>query len=334
MTKKVALIGYGYWGPNLLRNLFDTPDCIVAYCCDQDENKLNLINSRYPSVQTTKDVNDVLKDKTVDGIAIATPTKSHFFLIKAALQSNKDVLVEKPMTLTFKEAKKIAGIAKKKKRVLMVDHTFLFNDAVIKIKDIIDKGEIGNVLYIDSVRVNLGLFQKDSNVIFDLATHDFSITNYLLDSSPKSIFAHAETHFGRQEDVAYIHAEYPKKITVHVHISWLSPAKIRRMLIVGTKKMIVYDDIEPTEKIRVYDKGIIFQKDSKAVEQLKIGYRSGDIWLPKIDIVEPLGVLTNAFVKAIGTRNVEKSSGEFGANIVNILETATNSARTGRRISI
>ncbi|MBI4058786.1 Gfo/Idh/MocA family oxidoreductase [Candidatus Microgenomates bacterium] len=332
MDKRVALVGYGYWGPNLLRNLFDNSGCEVVYCCDKDQNKLKAVKKRYPSIEVTTDFDQVVKDSTIHGIVLATPTITHFPLAKKAAEHGKDVLIEKPMTLDCSHAWQLVKVARKHKRILMVDHTFLFNDAVTRIKEIIDGKELGDILYIDSVRVNLGLFQKDSNVIFDLATHDFSIINYLLGAHPKSVYAHGRVHFGQHEDVAYVFAEYLKNISASVHISWLSPAKIRRMLIVGTKKMIVYDDIEPTEKVRIYDKGVIIPKKLRELEDAKIGYRTGDVWLPKVNVVEPLSLLVQDFLNAIETRKEPKSSGTFGAQIVEILESATKSARTGRKV--
>lgn len=334
MSKRIALVGHGYWGPNLLRNLIAVDECEVIYCCDKDGSKLQKIHKTYPGITLTTDIEVVLNDSLVDAIVLATPTTTHFPLAKKILERGKDILIEKPMTTTANEAKSLVNIAKKNKKIIMVDHTFLFNDAVLKIKELTTKGEIGDILYIDSVRVNLGLFQKDVNVIFDLATHDFSIINYLLGSAPINVQAHTHTHFGNHENIAYIFSEYPRGVATHVHVSWLSPAKIRQMLIVGSKKMIVYDDIEPTEKIRVYDKGIVIERDSREIEQMKIGYRSGDVWLPKIDIVEPLFLLVKEFINSIHTRKTPKSDGVFGAQVVEILEKATQSAREKKKVVI
>lgn len=334
MSKRIALIGYGYWGPNLLRNLVSDEECEVLYVCDKDQSKLQKVHRNYPGITLTTDFELVVNDPRIDAVVVATPTSTHFQLAKQAILLGKDVLIEKPMTLSSNEANQLAEIAKKNSRIVMVDHTFLFNDAVLKIKELIKNGEIGDILYIDSVRVNLGLFQRDVNVIFDLATHDFSIINFLLDSSPVSVHAHANTHYGGNENVAYIFAEYPKGITTHVHVSWLSPAKIRRMLIVGSKKMIVYDDIEPTEKIRIYDKGVVMEKTPDDVLQMKIGYRSGDVWLPKIDIFEPLSLLIREFIKSTNTRKLPKSGVEFSAQVVEVLEKSTQSARERKKIMI
>lgn len=332
MNKRVALIGYGYWGPNLLRNLISNELCEVLYCCDRDPKKLDSVRRNYPGITLATDPEILFNDGGVEAIVLAVPTALHFPIAKRALEAGKDILIEKPMTLSYLEAKQLVDLATKNKKIIMIDHTFLFNDAVMKIKDLIKSGEIGDILYIDSVRVNLGIFQKDVNVIFDLAAHDFSIINFLLESSPTSVQAHANTHYGGNENVAYVFAEYPRGITTHVHVSWLSPAKIRQMLIVGSKKMIVYDDIEPTEKIRVYDKGVVMEKTESEVEQMKLGYRSGDVWLPKVNVVEPLSLLINDFVDSTVSRRQPKSNGEFGMQVVEVLEKATQSSREMRKI--
>lgn len=338
--KKVGLIGYGYWGPNLLRNLFDTPNCEVVYCCDLSLERLNLAKKRFPSLKITTDIEEVLNDPLIDAAIVATPTKTHLSLAEKFLQKNKHVLIEKPFTQNFQEAQHLVNLAKKKKKLIMVDHTFLFNDAVLKIKELIDKGELGNILYIDAVRANLGLFQSDVNAIFDLASHDFSIIQFLLKSKPKSIKATGASHYNKQEDVAYITTEYPNNIMTHVHVSWLSPLKVRRMTIVGTKKMIVYDDTEPAEKIRVYDKGVVMTTDKVVAEQIKIGYRSGDAWLPKINFYEPLSLLLSTFIKGMDGKNKPspsgekevKSSGKFALDVMEILEAATKSLRTDQKV--
>ncbi len=333
--KRLALIGYGYWGPNILRNLFDTPNTEVVYLADLSKDRLNLAKKRYPSIKTTENIDLILNDPSIDGVIIATPTKTHFSLGQKFLNLGKNILIEKPMTQNLEEAINLVRLSKKKKKLLMVDHTFLFNDAVIKIKDLIDKGELGNILYIDSVRANLGLFQTDVNVIYDLASHDFSIIQYFLESKPKSIKATGASHYSKQEDVAYISAKYPNNIMAHVHVSWLSPLKIRRMMIIGTKKMIVYDDTETAEKIRVYDKGIIMDLNSALAEQIKIGYRSGDAWLPKVNIIEPLSLMLEEFVRGIEKKKGEvKSSGNFALSVMETLDGATKSVRTGRKVNL
>lgn len=333
--KRVALIGYGYWGPNLLRNLFDTKNCKVVYCCDLSRELLKKAKKRYPSIIITTDLDRIINDPKIDGIVIATSTKFHFPIAKKALLAGKDVLIEKPMTMNVAEAKTLVDLAKRKKRILMVDHTFLFNPAVLKIKELIDKNKLGKILYIDSVRINLGLFRPDVNVVFDLATHDFSIINFLLGSKPKAIKATGKTHFNKNEAVAYITADYPKNIMAHIHISWLSPLKIKQMLIIGSKRMVVYNDDEVAGKIRVYDKGVLMkQPDGLMKEQAIINYRSGDVWLPKLDIIESLSLLIDTFIKAITDRQNPKSNGDFALEIMEILEASNKSIRIGRKVSL
>lgn len=333
MSKQLALVGYGYWGPNLLRNFFDTPDCEVVYCCDKDLSKLKLIRKRFPSVITTTSYEEILADKDINAIVIATPTKFHFELAKQALEADKDVLIEKPMTLTSKESKTLVNLSKKKKRILMVDHTFLYNPAVIKIKEIINSGELGEILYIDSTRANLGLFQKDSNVIFDLGSHDFAIFDYLLGKKPKIIQAYGKAHVNQQEDVCHVMTEYEDNVFTHLHVSWLSPLKVRTMTIVGTKKMLVYDDITPAEKISIYEKAVSLVPDlSKKLEQLDISYRSGDVFLPNIKNTEALALMARDFISSIENRKEPLSNGRLGMQVVELLEKSTESLRSGQKV--
>lgn len=328
MTKDLALIGLGYWGPNLLRNFINIPHCSIRYCCDSDASRLQEVKRKFPHILTTTDFGEILRDESIDAVILATPTRTHFDLGVAALKAGKDVLIEKPMAQSFRQAKELVQLAKKRNKILMVDHTFLFNPAVIKIKELIDKGEIGKILYIDSTRTNLGLFQKDINVIFDLAAHDFSIIQFILETQPKQVSAMGKAHFNSQVEVAHITAVYPDDIFAHIHVSWLSPVKVRRMFITGSKKMIVYDeDSTPAEKVKVYDKGVILDNSVDNIEQIKIGYRTGDVWLPKIDIVEPLSLMAQNFVDAISSRRVSRSDALFSSEIINILETASNSLK-------
>lgn len=324
MTHDIALVGYGYWGPNLLRTLINISGCTVRYCCDIDPKVLQEVKRRYPHVLTTTDFNEIISNPTIDGVVLATPTKSHFDLAQKAIIAGKDVLLEKPLASTSQEAWKLVALAQKNRKILMVDNILLFNPAVLKIKELIDKGEIGEILYIDSARTNLGLFQKDSNVIFDLASHEFSIIQFILGDKPISISVTGKSHVNKQVDVAYITAKYPKNILAHVHVTWLSPLKVRRMSIIGSKKMIVYDDNESAEKLRVYDKGITQGKINNGQTQVNIGYRFGDVWLPNIEITDPLTNLAQNFINAITTRSVVRSGGKFSAEIVEILESATN----------
>lgn len=323
MTCDIAIVGLGYWGPNPLKAFLNVPGCAIRYCCDLNADRFQEVKRKFPHILTTTDFNKILSDPTINAVVLATPTQSHFTLAKKALNAGKDVLIEKPMTSSSKEAWELVALAKKNKRVLMVDNILLFNPAVLKIKDLIDSGEIGDILYIDSTRTNLGLFQKDINVIFDLASHEFSLLQFILKGTPVIVSVTGKSHIGKQIDVAYITAQYAKAILAHVHVTWLSPLKIRRMLIIGSKKMIVYDDNEPAEKIRVYDKSITTRKARDNQKQIQIGYRVGDVWLPNIEIADPLTLLAQSFINAISTRIVERSDGKFSAEIVEILESAT-----------
>lgn len=333
--QKIALVGYGYWGPNLLRNFFETPNCEVLYCCDSDISKLKIVRKRFPSIITTTDYREVLSDPEISAVVIATPTRFHFPLAKDALEAGKDVLIEKPMTLNLLEAKKLVAIASKKKRILMVDHTFLYNEAVRKIKEIVDSGNLGDILYIDSVRANLGLFQNDSNVIFDLATHDFSIISYLLNKKPLSVQAYGKSHVNKQEDVAHVISEYQGGMFAHLHVSWLSPLKVRTMSIIGTKRMLIYNDVNPSEKICVYEKGVSIEGGlTKKLEEQKISYRSGDAFLPNIKSTEALSLMASDFINSISKRSEPLSGGKLGASVVELLEKSTESLRTGKKIRL
>jgi len=323
MTFDIAIVGLGYWGPNALRTFMNTSGCRVRYCCDLNPKRLQEVKKQFPHVITTTDFDEVLSDFSIDGVVLATPTATHFELTKKAIMAGKDVLVEKPMTDDSKKAWKLVTLAEKHKRIIMVDHVLLFSPAVLKIKELIDRGEIGDILYIDTARTNLGMFQQDSNVIFDLATHEFSMVQYFLKNKPKIISVTGKSHFSKQPDVIYISAKYPKDILVHVHVSWLSPLKMRRMVIVGSKKMIVYDDNETSEKIKVYDKGVTQEKSADDKHQIKINYRAGDIWIPNINQVDPLSLMAQHFINSIQSRKVEKSDGKLGAEITEILENAT-----------
>lgn len=323
MIRGIAIVGLGYWGPNLLRSFLNIPGSPVRYCCDLKTEVLQEVKRRFPHILTTTDFNEIISNPTIDAVVLATPTKTHFTLAKKAINAGKDVLIEKPMARNSKEAWQLVQLAEKNKRILMVDNVLLFNPAVLKIQELIDRGEVGKILYIDSTRTNLGLFQKDINVIFDLASHEFSIIQFILKDMPRTISITGKSHVNKEIDVAYITAEYPKNILAHVHVTWLSPLKVRRMLIVGSKKMILYDDNEPSEKVRVYDKGIIKEKSPNSQGQLKIGYRVGDVWSPNIEIADPLTLLAQSFIDAVSTRRVVRSGGKFSAEIIEILESAT-----------
>lgn len=325
---RIGVIGYGYWGPNIVRNVARFPGTSISWICDMREEMLLEIPRLYPTIKTTKNAEDIFDDSDTDAVIIATPPSTHFSLAVSALKSGKHVLIEKPMTQTSEEAKKLIALAKAKHKTLMVDHTYIYTSAVQKLYDIIHSGELGKVVAIDCVRTNLGLLQQSTNVIYDLAAHDISILDYLLSSTPLNINASGimQKELG-QESVAYISATYPKNIFVHMHVSWLSPVKIRRIVIIGTKKMVMYDDIESSEKIKIYDKGVSFTKEPKHAYQLRVGYRNGDVVAPTLHIEEGLYGVIHEFIDSISRKRPPLTDGAMGFRVVRSLETATKSIR-------
>lgn len=334
----VGLVGYGYWGPNLARNFSNHPGCILSGICEPNQSRAELARRQYPGSLVTSDYQELLQIQEIDAILIATPVGSHFELAHAALMAGKDIFVEKPFTATLSEAEKLIGIAKEKSRIIAVDHTFLFTGAVQKIKETIRSGALGDLLYIDSVRINLGLFQHDVNVIWDLAPHDISIIDYLIDLDPVAVTALGISHTcSGLEDIAYVHIEYPGQLIVHLHLNWLAPAKIRRMLIGGSEKMIIYDDIEPSEKVKIYDKGIVVrnEQDVNSVHKIIVDYRTGDMAAPKLDNIEALHAEADHFISCVCDRTQPLVNGQAGLRVVRILEATQKSIRSnGRRIEI
>jgi predicted dehydrogenase len=328
---KIAVIGVGYWGPNLIRNFYQLPDVQVSFVCDLDESKMDNIKKFYPAIQVTTNYLDVVKNKEIDALCVATPLAAHHQIAQKALLNGKHVLVEKPLASNSKEAKELIQLAEKKKKILMVDHTFIFTGAVQKIKELIDKGEIGKINYFDSERINLGLIRPDSNVIWDLAPHDFSIMDYLFKEEPEYISAVASKHFSSGlEEMAHITLVYKNNLIGHVHLSWLSPVKLRKILIGGSKKMILYDDVEPTEKIRIYDKGIDI--DSSEITPFNPLYRSGDVLIPKLDQTEALKKVAEHFLDCIKKNKKPLTNGEAGLRVVKMLEATQQSIKKGGRL--
>lgn len=324
---KMGVIGYGYWGPNLVRNFSDCGKAVVTAVSDTRPERLELVARRYPGVQTTTDVRELVANPDVDAVAIATPVSSHYELALQALQAGKHVLVEKPFTATVAEGERLIEEAEKRNLTLMVDHTFLYTPAVRKIKELVDQGELGPLFYYDSVRVNLGLFQHDVNVIWDLAVHDLSIMDFVLESPARAVSATGMAHVdGQPEDVAYLTCYFPNKLIAHFHVNWLAPVKVRRTLIGGGKKMIVYDDLEPSEKVKVYDKGITVNEPEGAY-QLMVGYRSGDMWAPRLDTTEALRTEALHFIECVETGKRPLTDGQAGLRVVRILEAATESLK-------
>jgi len=321
-----SVIGYGYWGPNIVRNLIQNPQFQVSIICDTDKKKLDGLKKIHPFIKTTQNPNDIFSDKNISAVCIATPISTHFSLAKKALLSDKHVFIEKPLTNLASSAQELATLAKKNNRVLMVDHTFLYTSAISIIKSLIDKKALGQILYFDSMRTNLGLFQSDANVLWDLAVHDISIVQYLFAKKPISISAFGVSHTQNKiESLGFITLEYPHGAIAHINCSWSSPVKLRRMLIGGTKKMIVYDDVEPTEKVKIYDSSFKVKKNDK--NKMMVDYRIGDIHIPKIDLKEALSAAFEDFADAILTNKHTRSDGHFGADIVSLLSYADESLR-------
>ena len=327
---QIAVIGYGYWGPNIVRNFSRLEGVRVSWVVDINPKTLREIPLLYPTIRTTTRISDVLDDDATTAVVIVTPPDTHYALTSLCLKHGKHVLVEKPLTQTIAEGRALVTLAKKKKRILMVDHTFIYTPAVRYLYKLIRSGALGTLYYIDSVRTNLGLLQKNSNVVHDLAVHDFSIIDYLCGQIPKTVSATG--YFQKeikQETVAYVTATYPNNLFMHCHVSWMSPIKIRRMIFVGTRKMAIYDDMEPSEKIKIYDKGISFIKDPKQAQQLRVGYRNGDVVVPNIHIEEGLFGMAKEFVRCVTTHKKPLTDGLMGLRVVSCITKTTQSLRSG-----
>jgi predicted dehydrogenase len=325
----LGIIGYGYWGINLLRNFVATPNCRVTKVCDQRHERLAVAQRNFPSVGTTTHVQDLMQDPTLDAVVIATPVFLHYQLAKQALLAGKHVLVEKPLTASVTEAIELVELAARQRKILAVDHTFLFTGSVQKIKSLIETNELGSLQYFDSTRINLGLFQPDVNVIWDLAPHDISILNYLVPQRPQRVICTGQSHTqNRLENIAYLSVYYDCDFMAHFTCSWISPVKIRRILIGGDKKMCLYDDVEPTEKVKIYDTGFSVKTEEEK-HQLLVDYRTGDIYIPKISQKEALAEMAKDFVGAIMHNRKPLVDGEAGLAVVNILDAAQQSINQG-----
>lgn len=328
----IGVIGCGYWGPNLLRNFAENETAQLRWICDTDEMRLAAMGRRYPVARTTTDSKELINDGDLDAIAVVTPVATHFQIARDALLAGKHVLVEKPLTATVREAEELIALAKQNGRTLMVDHTFVYTGAIRRMKEIVKSGELGELLYFDSVRINLGLFQRDINVLWDLAPHDLSIMDYLIERQPLGLSALGSCHIEPGiENIAYMVMKFPDDFIAHFHFNWLAPVKIRRTLIAGARKMILYDDIEPTEKVRVYDKGVTTNRntDREANYQTLISYRTGDVWAPKLDATEALHYVVAEFIDSIRGARQPMTDGEAGLRVVRLLEAAQTSIKCG-----
>jgi predicted dehydrogenase len=332
----IGVIGYGYWGPNLVRNFAETPGLTMASVADLDQKRLDTVRKRYPGVKTTTRFQDLLEDPSIDAIAVATPVRTHFDLGMAVLKAGKHLWLEKPMTETSPQARKLVEEAEKRNRVLIVDHTFIYTGAVRKMAELIKGDDFGDVLYYDSTRINLGLFQRDVSVISDLAVHDFSILDYILGEQPVAVSAVGTNHFpGTPENLSYLTLFYDSGVIAHVNVNWLAPVKLRQILVGGSKKMIAYDDLESSEKIKVYDKGISFTDDPQQIYEMRVGYRTGDMWAPRLDATEALRVEGEHFVDCIENGKTPLTDGSLGLRVVELIEAATRSMNErGRSVEV
>ncbi|MEM9332397.1 MAG: Gfo/Idh/MocA family oxidoreductase [Pseudomonadota bacterium] len=332
----IAVVGFGYWGPNLVRNFRASPEFDVRFIVESKPNAQANARTRFPEVETSADYDAVLADDGVHAVAIATPTATHFPLAKAALEAGKHVLIEKPITSSAHEAQVLIAMAAERGLTLMVDHTFIYTSAVNLIREKIKSDELGELYYYDSTRINLGLFQADVNVLWDLAVHDVSILMYLIDKKPTKVSAHGIAHVnGHPENTAYMSLFYSDDFIAHINVNWLSPIKTRQTLIGGEKKMIVFNDLEPTEKVKIYENGINLNVDEETSDKLKIGYRLGDIHVPHLETTEALAVMAGHFASSIKEKSEPKTSGQMGLEIVEVLEAATQSMqRSGEPIEV
>ncbi len=322
----IGVIGYGYWGPNITRNFSSTDGIRVSMVCDKRPGALRAVQRDFPSVEVTTNFEDVLSSPKIDVVAIVTPVSSHFELAKRALENGKHVFVEKPFTDTVEHAEILIELAKMKNLTIMVDHTFLFTGAVRTAKELIQKDVLGKIFYYDSTRVNLGLFQHDVNVVWDLAPHDFSIMDYILDEKPAALTANGIAHVNNMEDMAYVTIYFQSNLIAHFNVNWLSPVKVRTTLIGGEKKMLVWNDVNPDEKIKIYDKGVNVE-NRETLYNLLVSYRSGDMWAPKVDPTEALKLECRHFVECIEQNKTPINDGEAGLRVVRLLEACNESLK-------
>jgi predicted dehydrogenase len=324
---RVGVIGYGYWGPNIVRNLNALEHCEVVAICDKSTTALKRAGRACPTAQLTTDLSDVLRSTSVDAVAVITPVWTHFELAKSALENGKHVFVEKPFTSTSQQAEELIELAACRHLQIMVDHTFVFSGSVRKIRELIDRGALGSLYYFDSTRVNLGLFQHDVSVLWDLAPHDLSIMDYLLREKPEAVVATGGKHLNGLIDMAFITVYFPGNLIAHVNVNWLSPVKVRTTLIGGRDKMLVWNDLEPDEKIKVYDKGVDIT-NRQGIYDLQVSYRSGDVWSPKVDRTEALNLELECFIDCVRSDRAPSNDGAAGLRIVRLLEAAEQSLAT------
>ena len=331
-TLALGIVGCGYWGPNVVRNFSEKERAKVSAIADLRPERLEAIRRRAPAARLTTRHEDVIEDDGIDAVVITTPVSTHFDLARAALEAGKHVLVAKPLTATLAEADELVALARERDRVLMVDHTFVYTGAVRKMKQLVEEGALGELYYIDSVRVNLGLFQHDVNVIWDLAAHDFAIVDHLLDQSPVRVSATGAIHSSSgHEDVAYVTLEYANDLIAHFHLNWLSPVKIRQTLIGGSKRMLVWNDLAADEKVKVYDSGFSVEPSTEGFYETIVSYRTGDVWIPQVERHEALSLEADHFLDCVLNGAQPDTGPDSGREVVRLLEATSASLREGGR---
>jgi predicted dehydrogenase len=329
---RVGVIGFGYWGPNIVRNFHGQDHSTVVAVCDKSPKSLQRVKNSFPGIHCTSDCQELLTAPDIDLIAVVTPVWTHYELAKAALENGKHVFVEKPFTTTAAQAEELIELAERKHLKIMVDHTFLFTGAVKRIREFVDDGTLGKLYYYDSTRVNLGLFQHDVNVVWDLAPHDLSIMDYIIAEKPEAIVATGQGHLNGLANIAFLTLYYPNNVIGHINVNWLSPVKVRTTLIGGEKKMLVWNDIEVDEKIKLYDKGVQMAGNTEGVYQMLVSYRAGDMWAPKVEQVEALKLEASYFVDCILNNKTPFNDGHAGLRIVRMLEAADASLKLKGKI--
>jgi predicted dehydrogenase len=331
---KAGIIGYGYWGPVVARNFHDAEGCELVAICDKTAASLARAKKAFPGVRVSCDANAIITSPDIDVVAVITPVWTHFQFAKAALENGKHVFVEKPFTSNVAQAEELIELAARKNLQIMVDHTFLFTGAVRKIRELIRSGALGKLYYYDSTRVNLGLFQHDVNVIWDLAPHDLSIMDHLMGAQPETVVATGQSHLNGLEDLAYITVYFKDCMLAHINVNWLSPVKVRTTLIGGEKKMVVWNDLEVDEKVKIYDKGVDITS-GQGVYDLLVSYRSGDMWAPKVEQTEALKAEVNYFVECLTQNETPFNDGPAGLRVVRLLEAAARSLKErGRPVNL
>ena len=325
-TVRVGVIGYGYWGPNIVRNLHGQKNVQAVRVCDKSPAALARAQKAYPNIETVSDPLEILRSPDIDAVAVITPVWAHYELAKMALENGKHLFIEKPFTSNSAQAEELIDLAARKKLTIMVDHTFLFTGAVRKIRELTESGALGDLYYYDSLRVNLGLFQHDVSVVWDLAPHDLSIMDHIIKAEPEAIVATGEKHLNGVEDVAFMTIYFPRNVIAHINVNWLSPVKIRTTLIGGQKKMVVWNDLVADEKVRVYDRGVQISS-GEGIRDLLVSYRSGDMWAPQLEQVEALQAEMGYFADCILNNKVPFNDGHAGLRVVRMLEAAEQSIR-------